>query len=270
MTRIIVLFLSTLFAVTSYSAELNIYVDSFAMEDGDGKKRSPYRNFREINWEKVQYSISQNIPVYINVKRGGVWREQLNVQASGARGVPITILPYGNSYEPRPLILGSVDMSKREDWQLIDKERNLWATSVGSLPPSTSFHNSDTGFALFGQERPENVGKKARRIEDLDKPKEYLYEKHQGRVVVYSESNPAQQFEKIELANSRYRYSVLLSGVNYVTIEGLAVKYSSVNAINIENGSQGRARSSLKLSIVKLAMAADFLGRARESVLEFT
>ncbi|MBX7255490.1 MAG: hypothetical protein K1Y02_03925 [Candidatus Hydrogenedentes bacterium] len=78
----------------------------------------------------------------ILLRRGDTWRGQIIPAASGAEGAPILYGAYGEG--EKPLILGSVQKNRPEDW--VDLGGNIWSTTnpaaTGSevLTPAMRFH----------------------------------------------------------------------------------------------------------------------------------
>ena len=100
-------------------AENNIYLDNNGT--GSGTINDPYGAFSEINWTTGgAYSIYDMVAsggdVYINLKKGRVWRETLTIGTSGVPGHPITIQSYGTS-GGNPIMCGSdiIDGNWSED-----------------------------------------------------------------------------------------------------------------------------------------------------------
>ena len=77
----------------------NIYLDNSGT-GGDGSIENPYGPFSEINWATIADWVAAGGPVFINLKRGVAWDEQLTIGAIGALESPITIKAYGNGDEP--------------------------------------------------------------------------------------------------------------------------------------------------------------------------
>lgn len=205
------------------------YVDATNGNDSNNglSLSNAWKTIAKVNKESFSPSDS------ILFKRGETWRGRLTIPSSGNQGAPITFGAYGTG--DKPLILGSISKNGVNDW--INLGDNLWATSDGSFP-------SDVGFIMFGEEKSDNVGLKCEQQSDIDDDKEYWYDQDGGRVVLYCEQNPADQYSTIELAYSNHLMEHLISaknyGVNisYVTIENLQLKYFNSHGIQLVN-SQG-------------------------------
>ena len=105
-----ILFLIISFAGTSFAAKINfsmqsppknqnIYLDKNGT-DGDGSEENPYGPISEINWTIIAGWVAAGDTVFINLKRGTEWSEQLTIGAIGAPGRPITIKAYGDGTDP--------------------------------------------------------------------------------------------------------------------------------------------------------------------------
>ena len=90
-------------------------------------------------------------------KRGEVWRERL-ISDDGSENNWITYADYGNWYDPKPQILGSVEADSTSDW--ISLGDNIWATvpavdlvtTTGSeLLSNTSFTFGSYGWSASSQ-----------------------------------------------------------------------------------------------------------------------
>jgi hypothetical protein len=106
MKRIIlsILFLG-LFAVQALAYDQNIYIDASVGDGGNGSQFSPYNELSDLVWNSIIEWINAGDTVYINLKRGSEFRQELDVGASGVSGRPITIQAYGTG--DKPIINGS-------------------------------------------------------------------------------------------------------------------------------------------------------------------
>jgi hypothetical protein len=104
-----ILFLIVALAGTSFAretnfiaqipADKNIYLDNNGT-GGDGSIGNPYGPLSEINWTTIAGWVAAGDTVFINLKRGTEWSEQLTIGAIGALGSPITMKAYGSGAEP--------------------------------------------------------------------------------------------------------------------------------------------------------------------------
>jgi hypothetical protein len=227
---VLAFFILTAFEPTGVCDDgITYYVDAANGNDNDNglSPSNAWKTLSKVNKESFSPGDS------ILFKRGETWRERLTIPSSGNQGAPITFGAYGGG--DKPLILGSVSKNDVNDW--INLGDNLWATSDGSFP-------SDVGFIMFGEEKSDNVGLKCEQQSDIDDDREYWYDQDGGRVVLYCEQKPTDQYSTIELAYSNYLMEHLISAknygmnINYVTIENLQLKYFNSHGIQFVN-SQG-------------------------------
>jgi len=233
-----------------------VFVDSKAPSGGDGTDRNPYKYLKDINYGQIQKWVAANAQVSINLACGSVWREELRPLVGGRSGNRIKIQPWG--WGDLPLLKGSISQSEEADWQQLGD--TLWATREGSFPKSTEFSNSDTGFAMFGPEAPENAGVKVFHPMALTRDRRYIYDRDKERVLVFARGNPASLYDGIEIADSRYRSNILIQDVEHIDIVGIATKYSSVNGISIENGALDLGARHIGVEYCNLAYGGGFKG----------
>jgi parallel beta-helix repeat protein len=98
---------------TIQSAPRNIYLDNNITRAGDGSIENPYGAFSEINWSSggansIKDWVTAGEDVVVNLKKGSLWREQLQIRASGTASHPITIQAYGTGADP--IINGGADL----------------------------------------------------------------------------------------------------------------------------------------------------------------
>jgi hypothetical protein len=76
----------------------NIYLDNSGT-GGDGSIENPYGLLSEINWTTIADWVAAGDPVFINLKRGVTWSEQLEIGAIGSLDSPIKLKAYGTGDE---------------------------------------------------------------------------------------------------------------------------------------------------------------------------
>ena len=139
-------------------------------------------------------------------KRGETWREHL-IPKSGSAAGRLTFDAYGDSSDPLPLFLGSVERNLTANWT--NTSGNLW--SSGSLPVEVGniiFDNETCGYLRFS-------------INDVTAQGDFYYDASADTVTVYSTSNPASYYSDIELAQD---YKMIDVG-SYATYNNLALSY---------------------------------------------
>lgn len=134
-----------LLAYSTLAAAGNVYYVSVAGSDvSDGlAAEHPWRTLEKVNAEGLQPGDT------VLFQRGGQWRGQLRPQ-SGAETAVITYGAYGDG--PLPVLLGSVEKNRPEDW--IEESPNFWATrepvpSGTSLIPNADFSEASIPWTLF-------------------------------------------------------------------------------------------------------------------------
>lgn len=145
--------------VTTPSAQI-IFIDASAPDGGDGSLENPYNEYSDINWtsggeNSIEDWVSEGYPVIINLKRGEVWREMLNVGTSGAPGRRITIQPYGNGNPP---VISGYGITIYKNYITIESVTVQYANNNGVeiqganviLTSVTSTYNAGNGFLVRG------------------------------------------------------------------------------------------------------------------------
>ncbi len=94
-----------LFPVSAYCDDRNIYINDKTDPLEDGSQEHPYDSFSDINWttggsNSITDWITAGDKVFINLNKGAIWHERLNIQVSGASGRPITVQSYGLGSAP--------------------------------------------------------------------------------------------------------------------------------------------------------------------------
>ncbi len=158
-------------------------------------------------------------------KNGDTWRGQL-VPQSGNEQQRIKYTQYGGASQ-KPQILGSIEKSKRDDWELTFK--NIWSTAADQ---------KDIGNIIFNHSL---CGVKVWKLKDLKKQNQFYYDRMSYRLYLYSEQNPASKYSSIECAVRK----TIINQTNkrYIEYDGLSIKYGaahgfgggSVAYITIEN-----------------------------------
>ncbi|MGH6841295.1 MAG: putative Ig domain-containing protein, partial [Methylocella sp.] len=107
------------------------YVDNINGNDSaDG--HTPATAWKSVNKVNIT-TLGPNTSV--RFKRGGVWREQLEMQSGTSVGA-IYYDAYGTG--PKPKLMGSVNASRTSDWTALGG--NLWQ-SVKTFPPKPGYTN---------------------------------------------------------------------------------------------------------------------------------
>jgi len=152
----------------------------------------------------------------------GVFRGQIEVFQSGIIDKPITIVAEEGG---TPIFYGSQDYDSEGEWN--DLGSNIWATDNSTFA-------QDVGFILFGTETQSNVGTKVGAQIDLDTLREFFHDTVNDRVIIYATANPASLFDGLEIAyspNDQYDHMVQIYDKDYITIDGLTLKYFNPHGI---------------------------------------
>lgn len=104
------------------------YVSNSGEDNNDGRTVStPWRTIAKVN----ESSFSPGATIHF--ERGGVWRENLYPRSGDETGY-IKYISYGDEEKPKPVILGSQNKNKAEDWT--DEGGNIWSTRLPSVAGS--------------------------------------------------------------------------------------------------------------------------------------
>jgi hypothetical protein len=200
---------------------LNIYIDASFGDGGDGSQGSPYNEFRDINWtsggdSSITDWVSDGYAVYINLKRGDIWRETLTVGASGAPGRPITIQAYGIGNAP---IISGADLVS--NWTVHTKI--VWRAIVNTEPKQIFLDGARS--TKDATSCPNN----------LDTDKEWCWTGN--KLYLYSTSDPDTQFTSPGVEASVRTINVNINGKDYITFEDITSKMANSNGFQSESSS---------------------------------
>jgi hypothetical protein len=166
----------------------------------------------------------------VRFKRGGIWRQQLNMQSGSPAGA-IYYDAYGTG--PKPALMGSVNAADPSDWTALGG--NLWQ-SVATFPPMPGYTNglpygnaNDVGNFLWGSDPNIGVGVEKLTQSDLQNPADWFFNTTNWTVVVYSVTNPATAFPALELAIDRYL--VQINNESYAYLQNFSLLYGAASAI---------------------------------------
>lgn len=241
-------------SLTSFAASKSYYFDSVNGDDGVwiNSESKPYKSLSKLNSK----SFSSGSTVYI--KRGSVYRGQLVTQEN------VTYTAYGEGNAP--LFLGSDD-AHNNNWQLTGYS-NVWVynQSIEDDIGNIIFNDGER----WGYKQIAGVNGFSGSLSDLDSDLEF-YHNTDGKVYLYSVTNPYSRFSSIELAKKVASSSnkdiqhliVLKSGV---TIDGFCLKYcgnhaiqgTTVNNIIIKNCEIGWIGGSILSGTTRYGNAIEF------------
>lgn len=110
------------------------YVSNSGNDNNTGKSPAePWQTIAKVN----EFTFSPGDTIHF--ERGGVWRGNLYPQSGDETGC-IKYTFYGDEDKPKPVILGSQNKNKAEDWT--DEGGNIWSTRFPSVTGSELLLNS--------------------------------------------------------------------------------------------------------------------------------
>ncbi len=178
--------------VNGYAA--NYYVSNSGSDSNNGTSTSsPWQTIAHINAQTFSPGDS------ILFKRGGIWREQLNVSSSGSSGNPITFGAYGNGVAPT--ITGANNVT---GFSLVSS--NLWRKTGVTVQPKIFTLNGTLGTLRASQAALASEG-------------DWYWESH--TLWVYATTDPSGNVEI-----GQRNYCILVEG-RYLTKENLTLKMSN-------------------------------------------
>jgi len=146
-------------------------------------------------------------------KKGDVWRETLNIPSSGKAGKYITFGSYGKTGD-KPKILGS-------------NQVNTWISQGGNIWKSVmSFANPYSGdpFEIFFEQLDLSTKWGTHQLNLASLKSEYDWTWLANSIYVYAPSDPGKRYKAVEFPQ-RNR-TIFVSNKEYITIDGLDVKYA--------------------------------------------
>ena len=207
------IFLATTSAVLLVTyAPSALGTEYFVSNSGDDNNpgTSPDRPWRTL--DKVN-SFKFKPGDVIRFECGGVWRGQLIPQSGSPEGY-ITYTSYGEG--SKPLLLGSVEKNKPEDWKQVAP--NIYET--GPFPV-------DVGNIIFNN--GERCAVKVWSDAELDQQGKFYFDPKRKVVRLYSARNPAEMFDDIECALKRH--IIDQGGKHHVIYDGLHLAYGAAHGI---------------------------------------
>ena len=177
------------------------------------------------------------------LRRGSVWREQLNFPSSGNSGAPITIDAYGNG--PLPVVSGA-DLVAAAAWQQA-ATANVWQAGVGSQP----------NVVIFDGVR----GHKKSSSAELSAPLDWAWQA--GTLYTFSPANPASAYQRPGIEYGARPSAINLTGRSFLILKN--VEAAGANALRYAEGAgiwaitvhlEGPTASHLQISNVTVSNGA--------------
>ena len=199
--------LISLWCVSSVSAT-DYYVNATTGNDSlaGTSPAAAWKTISEINGRG--FSPGDNI----YFERGQTWREKLMVSSSGSSGSPITFGAYGSGNAPK--LLGSNTKNNTGDWT--DEGANIWYASSTIRIEKIVFDGESS--------QSTRVANKI----DLDTQGETWWDAGNGRIYLYSTSNPA-TFYNGDVECCRYQAIIQAIDKSYLVFQDLDLLYSSAD-----------------------------------------
>ncbi len=140
----------------------------------------------------------------IFLKRGGLWREKLDIRSSGSADRPITVGAYGSG--ERALILGS-DSRKGPSWWKMESP-GIWFTEGVNKKPQMIFHDG------VGSQRKAARG-------ELASPWDWWYDAVRRRLYVRLGENPGSHSVELTARNG-----IGFSPASHIVVRDLEIAYA--------------------------------------------
>lgn len=153
----------------------------------------------------------------IHFKSGDFWRGQLIPYSGNASGY-VTYTSYG--FGAKPSLLGSIDASNPSDWKEYSKGIWIYSPQVNSI-------KGDVGNIIFN--KGESAGFKVFSIDNLKEQNQYVCDRYNYSLMIYSEKNPGTIYKSIELALDKFIIDE--RNRSYIKYNGLDIKYGGAHGI---------------------------------------
>jgi parallel beta-helix repeat protein len=205
-------FLYVLLVVGSKAHSATYYVDSLKGDDANSGSTSdsPWRSLAKVNSFKFAPGD------ILLLRRGRLWREQLDFPSSGSAEAPITIDAYGDGEQP--LISGS-DLVDATSWtQSSDAEGQIWKVHVPAQPNVVLFDGTK--------------GHRKSSVAEIIAPLQWSW--NSGTLYVFSPSNPAVAFIHPGVEAGVRPSGLNLTGISNVLVKNIAI--SGANAVPYAEG----------------------------------
>jgi parallel beta-helix repeat protein len=231
-TRLAIAFL-LLSLASPLARSTTYYVDSQNGNDSNNgaSPTSAWRSLAKVNSSKFSPNDS------LLLRRGSIWREQLNFPSSGSSGAPIVIDAYGEGNLP---LISGADMVPSNSWTQ-GSSAQIWQASVTKQPNVVLFDGAK--------------GHKKNSSTELAAPLDWFW--NSGTLSVYSPQNPSSAYTRSGIEAGARPIGLNLTGISYVTVRNIAI--SGANAIPYGEGAgiwaitvhlQGPTPSNLNISHV--------------------
>jgi parallel beta-helix repeat protein len=196
--------------VSPFAHATSYYVDSQNGNDSNSgtSPTSPWRSLAKVSASNFSPGDS------ILLRRGSIWREQLNFPSNGSAGAAIVIDAYDKG--DLPLISGA-DMIPPASWTQ-GSSPQFWQTQISTQPNVVLFDGAK--------------GHKKNSSTELTAPLDWFYSS--GTLYIFSIQNPSSAYARPGIEVGARPIGLNLTGKSYITVRNIAV--SGANAIPYGEG----------------------------------
>ena len=178
------------------------YVDSESGNDGNygTSESSPWKTMARVS--NASFAPGSRILL----KRGGVWREELNFPSSGIAGEPILVDAYGTGNAP---VISGADLLPQTGWTVCSTcQAYVWRIPVRTQPNIVLFNGT--------------LGIKETSVANLTDATKWFWS--DGTLYVWFTGNPGYSYKSPGVEVGARQIGIALFGVSYVTIQNLHVE----------------------------------------------
>lgn len=193
-----------------FARSTTYYVDSQSGNDSNSgtSPSSAWRSLARVN----SATLSPNDSLLL--RRGSVWREQLNFPSSGAVGAPIVIDAYGEGSQP---LISGADLVPPASWVQASSPQ-IWQARVSTQPNVVLLDGAK--------------GHRKNSSAELAAPLDWFW--NSGALYVFCPQNPSGAYRHPGIEVGTRPIGLNLTGKSYVTVRNIAV--SGANAIPYGEG----------------------------------
>ncbi len=225
-SMLLVLFASPLLFATTY------YVDNAGADSNNGATvGTPWQHLSKVNGSSFRPGDS------VLLKRGGVWREQLNTPSSGASGNPINFGAYGAGARPQINASDLVNswssngeavantwkaqVTTRPSIVVFDGKRgNLVASAAACTAPRNWFWSANILYT-YGTVSPSSTYK--------------TIEAGARNFAILNDTRDWVSYNNLDLRNSN-QFGIKIQNSNHITLSDYSIAQSALNGTNVNNG----------------------------------
>jgi hypothetical protein len=193
------------------------YVANSGNDGADGLTTStPWQNISRV------LANTYNAGDTVSFNKGDTWRAQFVVPRSGTSGSPMIFNSYGTGNKPK--LYGS---TKLISWNIYSG--NIWVSSTTVSDPYSSGGYSAEIFFEENTGNDDITWGHAKKSSIAACVSEYDWTWSSNHIYIYSTSDPSTRYTSVEAPQLDIVFS--LNNKNYITIDGLDIRYSSLALI---------------------------------------